>query len=106
MKKENQFVPNWVLLLVAVLASVAIADMPYDFYRLLRWLTFGVSIALGLKKFLEDQTGWVWSLGIIALIFNPLVPFHFEKEIWRIFNICESVIFLSIFFQRVYKNKQ
>ena len=98
MKKENQFVPNWVLLLVAVLALVAIADMPYDFYQLLRWLIFGVSIALGVEKFRENKTGWVWSLGIIALIFNPFVQFHFEKEIWRIFNICASVTFLSIFF--------
>jgi hypothetical protein len=106
MKKENQFVPNWVLLLVAVLALVAIADMPYDFYRLLRWLTFGVSIALGVEKFRKNQTGWLWSLGIIALIFNPLVPFDFGRGIWRIFNICASVIFLSIFFHGFFESKE
>jgi hypothetical protein len=106
MKKENQFVPNWVLLLVAVLALVAIADMPYDFYRLLRWLTFGVSIALGVEKFREREMGWLWSLGIIALIFNPLVPFDFERGIWRIFNICASVIFLSILFHGFFESKE
>ncbi len=101
MKTENQIVPRWVLLLTAVFTLVAIADLPYDFFRLLRWLTFSVVIALVVEKFRSNHMGWVWPLGVIALIFNPLFPFHFEKEIWPIFNIGAALIFLGVYFQEV-----
>lgn len=98
MKKGNQIIPNWVLLATAALAFVAIADLPYGYYRFLRWIVCAVAIASAIQLHKEQRQGLAWVLGAVALLFNPLVPVHFEKATWRIFDGAAGVAFLIVFY--------
>ena len=75
----------------------------YGYYTLLRWVIaisalLSVWVAYNLnKKF------WVFSMGIIALLFNPIVPVHLDKETWVIIDIVVAIIFLASIFK--IKNK-
>lgn len=100
MKKENQIVPNWVLLATAAFAFVAIADLPYGYYRLLRWVVCTVAIASAIQSHAGKRQGWAWVLGAVALTFNPLVPVHFEKATWRIIDAGVGAVFLGVAFSR------
>lgn len=93
MTATSRFLPYWVLVAAAVISFVAIADLPYGFYRLLRWITCGVAIASAVQLHHNRHTGWVWALGIVALIFNPLIPFHFAKDTWRVFDFFAGALF-------------
>jgi len=71
---------------------------PYGYYVLLRWVValsaiFLVWIAYNLKK-----TFWFFLMGIVAILFNPIIPIHLGKETWVIIDLIVAVFFLvSIF---------
>lgn len=98
MKNENQIVPNWALLATAAFAFVAIADLPFGYYRLLRWVVCAVAIASAIQLHGGKRQGWAWVLGAVALLFNPLVPVRFEKATWRVFDGAAGVTFLGVFY--------
>jgi hypothetical protein len=96
MSKENQnWLPIGVVVASAILCFVAIADLPYGFYKILRWVVCSVAVASALR--LKEQSAtWVWVLVIVALIFNPLFPVHFDKPVWKVFNIGAGIVFLTV----------
>lgn len=98
MKSESpQIVPAWVLLGASIFAFIAIADLSYGYYRLLRWTTCGVAIASMVQLYRMSRIGWVWTLGILALLFNPLLPLHFERDTWKFFDGAAGCLFLTVF---------
>lgn len=99
MSNSNQFLPRWVLICAAVLCFVAMTDLPYGFYRLVRWVACGVAIASAIQMHGNKRIGWVWIFGIVALIFNPLFPFYFPKNTWVIFDAGAGACFLTAFWQ-------
>jgi len=44
--KEFSFIPPWTLALVAALCAIAIFDLPYGYYQLLRWVVTLSSLAI------------------------------------------------------------
>jgi len=94
MTTTTRFLPYWVLLAAAVFSFVGMADLPYGFYRLLRWVACGVAIASVVQLHQNRHIGWAWALGIVALIFNPLIPFHFSKDTWRVLDFSAGALFL------------
>jgi hypothetical protein len=96
MDNNKQFLPSWVLIGAAGFAFLAIADIPYGYYQLLRWVTCGVAIASAIQLHRFALTGWVWALSGLAILFNPLIPFHFDRETWRIFDGAAGCLFLVV----------
>jgi uncharacterized membrane protein YhaH (DUF805 family) len=86
---------------IAILALVgALADNPYSYYQLLRWFICGLSIYLAYSYYQEQKDGWMWVFGIMAVIFNPIQPIHFDKEVWSILNIITAGIILISTFKK------
>ncbi len=94
---------NPVFLITAIALFIAMADMPYGYYQLLRFFVCGVGAYGAYLSYEQKKTGWVWILGIIALLFNPFMKFYFEKEVWKIIDFIAGIIFCVCFFG---KNKQ
>lgn len=40
-----------------------------------------------------EKSGWAWVFGIIALLFNPIIPVHLSREIWAPIDIMAALIF-------------
>lgn len=95
--ESNLNVPRWLMLFAAVSCIIAIGDLPYGFYRLLRWIACGVAIASGFHFYSSKQFTMVWIAGIIALIFNPLFPFFFSKDVWRVLDAGAGISFIIFF---------
>jgi hypothetical protein len=71
---------------------------PYSYYLLLRWVCCGVFAYLAVQALESKRQGWVWVLGITALIYNPLIPVHLTREIWSAANVATiGVAVTSIF---------
>lgn len=77
-----------ILLLVAGVASlIAVANLPYSYYEMLRWL---VTIACFALAFSATQTGrLVWLVLAIpaAIIWNPFFGLTMAKSSWLVFNL-------------------
>lgn len=81
-------------IIAAIFLFVAIGDIPYSYYIILRFIICGVSIcgiwyAYRVRKFL-----WLWVFSAIAVLFNPIIPIHLKKEAWIIVDLAVIIIFL------------
>ena len=85
-------------IIAIILLLVAIGDLPYGFYTLLRFIVCGVAAYGALISNELEKDIWTWIFGIIAILFNPLIPIHLDKGIWTIIDIIVAAILLSSLF--------
>jgi uncharacterized membrane protein YwzB len=60
---------------------------PYGYYVLLRWVCCAAFAYLALQALSLEKQGWVWVLGITAVVYNPVVRIHLNREIWSVVNV-------------------
>jgi len=71
---------------------------PYGYYILLRWICCGTLIFLTFEAMELEKMNYTWTLGITAVIYNPIIPVHLNREIWSIINIITIIILFSTIF--------
>jgi len=99
MGKTKLFIKNnWFKILAILFLLGALADNPYGYYQFLRWLILGVG---GYSAYLSYNSGrkiWTGIFCIIALLFNPIIPFYLSRDTWQFIDVIVAIIFLvSIF---------
>ena len=73
----------------------SLLPFPYVYYQLLRLV---VTITAGYIAFLkygenEEVCRIVITFGLIAILFNPIIPFHFTKELWIPIDIAVACVY-------------
>lgn len=80
----------------------AIADNPYAYYQILRWVVCGVSGYGAFMAMEAERKSWAWAFGIVAVLFNPIAPIHFDRETWAPIDFGVSMLmFASLYFFKV-----
>ena len=74
-----------------LLLCAATGDWPYNFYIFLRIAVTGTLTVVLFRVYPRREIFWSVALGLIALIFNPIAPFHFSKDSWRLLNILAAI---------------
>ena len=86
----------------SVLLFISLLKLPMGYYTFLKIVVCGISCFAVYKYYLEDDGISFKTIifGIIALIFNPIIPIYLgKKQIWSVIDISTAVIFLvSIIF--------
>jgi hypothetical protein len=79
----------------------ALDKHPYGYYKLLRFIICAIS-AYGAYFSAEiKKVGWALILGSIAILFNPIIPFHLNRQTWAILDLGVATIFVvSLFLLR------
>lgn len=82
------------LLICSVLLVLALADLPIGYYTFLRIaVTFG-ALAVVVKEYDGELSPWIITFGLIAILFNPLIPIYFhDKEVWTVIDLIVAAIF-------------
>lgn len=97
-KTKNWLKQNWFKILAILFLLGALADNPYGYYQFLRWFILGIS---GYSVYLAYNSGrkvWAGIFGVIAFLFNPIIPFYFSKSTWQPIDVVVAIIFfVSIF---------
>ncbi len=92
-------------LLAALLSLIALAPLPYGYYMFLKIVVTGCA---GVTAYLSYQAGdrslLVWVCAGLAILFNPIIPIYFPREIWMFFNVSAVLVF-GYFFIKVRKEK-
>ncbi len=72
---------------------IALIQMPYGYYTLMRIVVFGATSLLAYNelKAYGSVSIWVLLLGGLALLFNPIIPIHFSREIWAPIDVLAAV---------------
>jgi hypothetical protein len=66
-------------------------ENPYGYYILLRWVCCGIFAYLAIQALEREKQGWVWVLGITAVVYNPIIRVHLTREIWSVVNVATIV---------------
>ena len=85
--------------IIAVLMLLwALTSPSYGYYTLLRFVVSGVTAYASYFSVKFRKIGWAWIYGIIAVLFNPLVPFHLDRTTWALVDVSVAVfLVISIF---------
>ena len=87
------------ILVSVIMLFLAIPPMPYGYYTLLRLVICGSAIYLIWFSKTINRQGWMWTMGFIALLFNPIIAIHLNKELWSIIDLVVAIIFLITLFK-------
>ena len=88
----------WLGPVVALL--VAMLDMPYGYYQLLRVIIFCVSVYLAIAEGKQDYGFWTWAFIACGLIYNPITKLSLGSQIWPFVNIATALLLLAHFWAR------
>jgi len=84
------------LLICAGLLLLGLSNFPIGFYTLLRIAVTIGSIAVVVTEYKRGIGFWVFSFGLIAILFNPIIPIHLnDKDIWIPIDIVVAILFLG-----------
>ena len=75
------------LIIASIMLLVSILPLPYGFYTLLRIVVTGSAAFAAFYFFEKDNSQSGIILVLIALLFNPLIPIHLDKDIWMPIDI-------------------
>ncbi|MGA2914719.1 MAG: DUF6804 family protein [Sedimentisphaerales bacterium] len=78
----------------AVMLLLALADWPYGYYILLRFVVCGSAAFVAYLGYFIKKQWVIWTFGIIALLFNPIIRIHLNRELWAFIDIAVAVIFI------------
>ncbi|MDD3488050.1 MAG: hypothetical protein PHH35_01730 [Candidatus Pacebacteria bacterium] len=94
---ENKNILSIVAIIMLLLA-IPSGIWPYWYYIFLRWVVAGIALFVLSIAYEVKKGKWVWIMGGLALLFNPLTPTHLSKEAWVILDlIAAGLFFVSIF---------
>ena len=74
--------PKPIIYITAALLLIAIAPLPYGYYTLLRIVVTGVLIWAAVIAYDRQNPTLPWIYGILAVLFNPVIPIYLSREIW------------------------
>ena len=79
-------------IIAAIMLLLALASWPYGYYQLLRIVVCGTAGYGAYLASQADQHPWMWLLGAVAILFNPILPIHFDRSVCRILDIVTAVV--------------
>lgn len=89
------------LLICAALLLLGIADLPFRYYTLLRIVVTLSAVAVVVTEFENGFNYGVITFGLIAILFNPLIPIYLnDKSARKPIDIIGGIIFVIKSFTR------
>ena len=76
------------------------ADNPYGYYQFLRWVILVVGAYSAYLAYKLEGKSWPWIFGIIAVLFNPIIPFTFQRNTWQFIDVVVAIIFFTSIFSK------
>ena len=83
------------LLICAALLLLGVANLPIGYYTLLRVVVTIGALAVVVTEFENGLNFWVITFGLIAIVFNPIIPIYLnDKSVWMPIDIIGGIIFV------------
>ena len=81
-----------VKLVLAALLLLCLADMPYGFYQLIRFVAMVSFIFFSYDYFKDKQDKLGFAFGALALLFQPFLKITLGRTIWNIVDVIVAVL--------------
>lgn len=70
---------------------------PYGYYILLRIVLCASCGYLAFRAAEANKNQWVWILGVSAVVYNPIIRVHLNREIWSVVNVVTIIMLILTF---------
>jgi hypothetical protein len=82
------------LLICATLLLLGIANLPIGYYTFLRIVVTISAVVIIVNEFENGINFWVIAFGLIAVLFNPLIPVYLgDKSAWMPIDLIAVILF-------------
>lgn len=81
-------------LILAILLLLCLADMPYGFYQLVRFVAAGAFAYLSYNYFKLKNEGLGFVFAALALLFQPFFKVALGRVVW---NIVDVIVAIGLF---------
>jgi len=90
---------NILLIIATTFLFLALIDgWPYGFFTLLRFVVFTISAYIAWMLYKVNNEKMVWFFGFFAILFNPFIPIHLNREIWIVIDLIVGIFMIvSVF---------
>ena len=94
-------------IVLAILFFLCLADMPYGYYQLVRFIGLVGFAILAYQAYQQNnQTGTI-IYGALALLFQPFFKISLGRELWNVFDVVVGIgLLVSIFFTNKLSNEK
>lgn len=83
------------LLICSGLLFLAVADLPVDYYTLLRIVITVCGILVVAREYKSDVNFWVIAFGLVVIVFNPVFPVYLhDRTAWILIDITGGALCL------------
>jgi len=86
------------IIISIVMLLLALLPLPIGYYSLLRFVVCITTCFLAWQSYNIQKMPWMWTMGMIALIFNPLIPLYLGRELWFMVDIVVAIILGTFLF--------
>jgi len=97
--KIRSFVTVLLIISAISLFITIIRNFSYGYYIFLRWIVLVCALCVIAKSHDLEKKNWIWVMGIIAVLFNPIIPIHFSRTTWRLIDLVTAIIFITTIFR-------
>lgn len=92
-------------LILAALFFLCLANMPYGFYNLVRFVAM-IAFAIYAYVYYEKKSN---ALAItflsLAVLFQPLLPIHLGRVLWNIVDVVVAIFLIILYIKENYQKK-
>ncbi len=71
----------------------ALAPWPYGYFVFLRWVVCFAALMVAFRAHEIERLWALWTFGLVALLFNPLIPIYLTRELWAPIDLLTAVLF-------------
>ena len=94
--QEQQKYKKVLSIIAGAMLLLAIPSIwPYGFFQILRWIVTGTAVYNGYIAHKTHSGFWLWTMIIIAILFNPIIPIHLVKETWIVIDLLTALLFIT-----------
>ena len=88
---------KYTCLILAALLFLCLAQMPYGYYQLMRFVSMVVFAVLAYRYYEKKQEGLMVLFGALALLFQPFVKVALGRTMWNVVDVVVAIILIVLF---------
>ena len=90
-----------------LLFGALLEGWPYGYFTLLRFVVFIASGYIAYNAYrLSNKEFWMYSFGLLTILFNPIVPIHLSRDMWVVIDLVVGVFMIISIFKLKFKQDE
>lgn len=89
-------IQNLIKIVLAILLCLCLADMPYGYYQLVRFISLIAFGYFAFEAYNNNKQVLMILFGSLAILFQPLVKISLGRQLWNIVDVIVAIILMVI----------